>query len=136
MVQLPEENNTLSIGERIRHIRLQKGLSQRDIEKASGLLRSYLSRVEHGHTVPSLETLERLAAALDLPLYRLFYTPDEESSTALSGTPGNSLEELADDAGPNGSEARFLLRLKGYVERMAESDRTLLLDLAKKLAAG
>jgi transcriptional regulator with XRE-family HTH domain len=135
MVQLPEENNTLSIGERIRHIRLQKGLSQRDIEKASGLLRSYLSRVEHGHTVPSLETLERLAAALDLPLYRLFYTPDEESSTALSGTPRNSLEELGEDAGPNGSEARFLLRLKGYVERMAESDRTLLLDLAKKLAA-
>lgn len=136
MVQLPEENNTLSIGERIRLIRLQKGLSQRDIEKASGLLRSYLSRVEHGHTVPSLETLERLAAALDLPLYRLFYTPDEESSTALSGTPHNSLEELGEDAGPNGSEARFLLRLKGYVERMAESDRTLLLDLAKKLAAG
>jgi transcriptional regulator with XRE-family HTH domain len=120
----------LSIGERIRYLRMQKGLSQRDIEKASGLLRSYLSRVEHGHTVPSLETLERLAAALDLPLYRLFYTPDEESSTAPSRTPRNSLQELAE-----GSEARFLLRLKGYVERMAESDRTLLLDLAKKLAA-
>jgi transcriptional regulator with XRE-family HTH domain len=126
----------LSIGERIRYLRMQKGLSQRDIEKTSGLLRSYLSRVEHGHTVPSLETLERLAAALELPLYRLFYTPDEESSTAPSGTPRNSLEELAEDAGPNGSEARFLLRLKGYVERMAESDRTLLLDLAKKLATG
>jgi hypothetical protein len=85
--------------------------------------------------VPSLETLERLSAALALPLYRLFYTPDEGSSTTLSVTPRKSLEELAEDGGPTGSEARFLLRLKGYVERMTESERTLLLDFAKRLAA-
>ena len=96
---------------------------------------SYLSRVEHGHTVPSLETLERLARALDLPLYRLFYTPGEESSTASTLTPRKSLEELAEDTDHTGSEARFLLTLKGYVERMTESDRTLLLDLAERLAA-
>ena len=125
----------MAIGQRIRQLRLQKGLSQRDIEKASGLLRSYLSRVEHGHTIPSLKTLERLAAALGLPLYRLFYTPEEEPATAPSATPRKSLQELAEDTGPTGSEARFLLRFKGYVERMGESDRTLLLDFAKKLAA-
>jgi transcriptional regulator with XRE-family HTH domain len=125
----------LSIGERIRHLRLEKGLSQGDIEQTSGLLRTYVSRVEHGHTVPSLETLERLAAALNLPLYRLFYTPGEESFTASVVTPRKSLEELAEDTDPTGSEARFLLALNRYVERMAESDRTLLLDLAKKLAA-
>jgi transcriptional regulator with XRE-family HTH domain len=125
----------LSIGERIRHLRLERGLSQRNIEKVSGLPRCYLSRVEHGHLVPSLETLERLSAALALPLYRLFYTPNEESSTALSVTPRKSLEELAEDRGPTGSEARFLLRLKEYVERMKESDRALLLDFAKRLAA-
>ena len=125
----------MSIGERVRQLRLERGLSQRDIENTSGLLRSYLSRVERGHTVPTLETLERLAAALDLPLYRLFCTPDEEPSTRPSLTPHKSLEELAKDGGPMGSDARFLLQLKGYVERMAESDRTLLFDLAKKLAA-
>jgi hypothetical protein len=84
--------------------------------------------------VPSLETLERLSAALDLPLYRLFYMPEEEFSTESIGTPGKSLAELAEDGGPTGSEARFLLRLKGYVENMGESDRILLLDFAKKLA--
>jgi transcriptional regulator with XRE-family HTH domain len=124
-----------SIGEQIRRLRLEKGLSQRDIEKTSGLLRSYLSRVEHGHTVPTLETLERLAAALDLPLYRLFCISNEASSTPPSVAPRKSLEELAQDRGPAGSEARFLLKLKRYVEKMVESDRALLLDLAEKLAA-
>src|SRR5215470_10091928 len=61
------------IGERLRTLRQQKGFSQGDLERASGLLRCYISRVELGYTVPSLETLERFAAALDVPLYRLFY---------------------------------------------------------------
>ena len=123
----------MSIGERIRHLRLQKGLSQGDIEKTTGLLRCYISRVEQGHTVPSLETLERFAAGLDLPLHRLFYRGDEESSTA-PGAPHKSLEELAKQGGAIGSDASFLLKLKGYVERMAQPDRALLLDVAKKLA--
>jgi transcriptional regulator with XRE-family HTH domain len=112
---------------------LQKGLSQGDIEKTTGLLRCYISRVEQGYTVPSLETLERFAAGLDLPLYRLFYTANEESSTA-PGAPRKSLEELAQQGGAIGSDAGFLLKLKGYVERMAQPDRALLLDVAKKLA--
>ncbi|PYV26996.1 MAG: hypothetical protein DMG24_05820 [Acidobacteria bacterium] len=33
----------------------------------------HISRVENGHTVPTLETLERLASVLDIPLYQLFY---------------------------------------------------------------
>jgi transcriptional regulator with XRE-family HTH domain len=64
------------IGQRIRQLREQKGLSQGDLEAATGLLRGYISRVENGHTVPSLETLERFAAALDVPLYQLFYTAE------------------------------------------------------------
>src|SRR2546425_1342545 len=65
------------IGDRIRALREAKNLSQGDIEKRSGLLRSYLSRVEHGHTVPSVETLEKLAHAIGVPLYQLFYEGDE-----------------------------------------------------------
>jgi transcriptional regulator with XRE-family HTH domain len=72
---------------------VQKGLSQGNIEHTTGLLRCYISRVEQGYTVPSLETLERFAAGLDLPLYRFFYTRDEESSTPEA--PHRSLEELA-----------------------------------------
>lgn len=122
------------IGERLRQLREHKGLSQGDVEKSSGLLRCYISRVEHGHTVPSLETLERFAAALDVPLYRLFYTGEDTPPTP-NLTPRKTLEELAEEPGNSGSEARFLLKLKGLVGKMVESDRAFLLDFARKLAA-
>ena len=121
------------IGQRIRNLRTQKGLSQGDVEHASGLLRCYISRVEHEHTVPSLETLERFAAALDVPLYRLFLAGDGLLATPHL-TPRRSLEELADEAGASGSEARFLLKLRKCIGRMAEPDRAYLLDFAHKLA--
>ena len=62
------------IGTRLRQLREQKQLSQGDIEERTGLLRCYVSRVENGHTVPSLETLERFAGVLDVPLYQLFFS--------------------------------------------------------------
>jgi transcriptional regulator with XRE-family HTH domain len=65
----------LVIGERIRQLRIQRGLTLGDVEKASGLLAPYISRVERGHTVPSLEILERFASVLEVPLYRLFLGP-------------------------------------------------------------
>jgi transcriptional regulator with XRE-family HTH domain len=65
------------ISDRLCELREEKKLSQGDIEDRSGLLRSYLSRVENGHTVPSLETLEKLAAALEIPLYQLMYEGNE-----------------------------------------------------------
>ena len=65
------------IGDRLRELREGKKLSQGDIEKRTGLLRCYISRVENGHTVPAIETLEKLARALEIPLYQLFYEGDE-----------------------------------------------------------
>jgi len=54
------------IGERLRTLREEKGLSQGDVEKRTGMLRCYTSRVENSHTVPSLETLEKFARALEV----------------------------------------------------------------------
>lgn len=121
------------IGERIRQLREQKGLSQGDIEKVSGLLRCYISRVERGHTIPSLDTLERFAAALDMPLYRLFYSGDQ-APPLPSLTPRKTLEDLAQAEGEEGSKARFLLKLKGLMDRMGETDRDFLIDFAKMLS--
>lgn len=121
------------IGERIRQLREQKGLSQGDIEKASGLLRCYISRVEHGHTVPSLDTMERFAAALDVPLYRLFYSGDQPPATP-NLSQRKALEDLAQEEGERGSEARFLLKLRSLLDSMVEADRHFLLDFAKRLA--
>jgi transcriptional regulator with XRE-family HTH domain len=120
------------IGQRIRQLRAQKGRSQGDVEKASGLLRCYISRVEHGHTVPSLETLEKFAKALGVPLYQLFYQGEEPPATPHL-TPRRTLEELAQEPG-GGPEARFLLKIRRLLGRMSDPERTFLLEVAKKLA--
>ena len=121
------------IGNRLRFLREKKGLSQGDIEKTTGLLRCYISRVENGHTVPSLETLERFAAALEMPLYKLFYAGDGEAATP-NLTDRLGLEELAEQDGKEGEEARFLLRFKSVLHQLTDPDRKVLLTLAKKLA--
>jgi transcriptional regulator with XRE-family HTH domain len=121
------------IGARLRQLRDSKGMSQGDIEKATGLLRCYISRVENGHTVPSLDTLERFATALDVPVYRLFYE-GEDSPQTPNLSPRQTLEELAQEEGKAGSDARFLLRLKKILGQIGNTDREVLLTLAKKLA--
>ena len=65
------------IGERLRALREEKKFSQGQIERRTGLLRCYVSRVENGHTVPAVETLEKFARALEVPMYELFYDGDE-----------------------------------------------------------
>ncbi len=111
----------MKIGITIRGYRLQKGLSQGDIEKRTGLLRCYLSRVENGHTVPSLDTLAKIAGALELPLAQLF------AEDAL----GRQLQsqKLSDD------ELRFLTQIRRYSTNLNDSDRKLLLAMVKKFAA-
>jgi transcriptional regulator with XRE-family HTH domain len=121
------------IGTRLRQLREQKHMSQGDIENRTGLLRCYISRVENGHTVPSLETLERFAGVLDVPLYELFYSGEAAPPTP-SLTPRETLEELADGDGTTGEDAAFLLKLRNVLTRVAEPDRRVLLILAKRLA--
>lgn len=132
-IRRPQGVGAMSIGARLRELREKKGLSQGDIEKSTGLLRCYTSRVENGHTVPSLETLERFAAALGVPLYQLFYMGEGAPATP-NLTSRKTLEELAEAPGEEGADARFLLRLKAHLNRIVEPDRDVLLSLAKKLA--
>ena len=120
------------IGSRLKKLREEKSLSQGDMEKRTGLLRCYISRVENGHTVPSLETLERLAAALEIPLHQLFYEADGEVSLPnLSKL--QSTEELVLDAEQE-KEVRFFEKVKRLLEKIDEKDRQLLLYMAQKLA--
>jgi transcriptional regulator with XRE-family HTH domain len=112
---------TMKIGTTIRGYRLSKGLSQGDIEKRTGLLRCYLSRVENGHTVPSLDTLAKIAGALELPLAQLF-AEDTLRRQFQS-------QKLSDD------ELRFLTQIRRYSTNLNDSDRKLLLAMVKKFAA-
>ncbi len=119
------------IGDRLRAIREAKKLSQGDIEERSGLLRSYLSRVENGHTVPSVETLEKLARALQVPLYQLFY--EGEHPPKLSHLAKRmSAEEIV--YGTSAKEVRILGKFSRLLARITESDRKLLFHMAQKMA--
>jgi len=123
----------MMIGPRLRQLRDQKGLSQGDIENSTGMLRCYISRVENGHTVPSLETLMRFAAVLGVPLYELFIAGGDAPSIP-DLTPQKSLKELVEKGGKAGHDARFLLKLKTLFTRIGQREREVLLTLARKLA--
>jgi len=121
------------IGTRLKTLREERDLSQGDIEKRTGLLRCYISRVENGHTVPSLETLERLATALELPLYQLFYE-GEEPPPLPNLSKRRTTEELALDA-EQAKEVRFFEKVRRLLAKIDDKDRQLLLYVAQKLAS-
>ena len=121
------------IGDRLRELREGKKLSQGDIEKRSGLLRCYISRVENGHTVPAMETLEKLARALEVPLYQLFYEGEEPPKL-----PNLLKRKTADDIvwGSSGKQAVYLHKLRKCLSKAGDADRKLLLAMAQKLTTG
>ena len=122
---MPKEKPKVNIGQVIRAYRADRGLSQGDIERSTGLLRCYLSRVENGHTVPSLETLAKIAEALDISLADFFpgsETPSERDAQKMLG-------ELSDE------EVRFLAEIKKYSTTLNEGDKRLVLALIRKMAS-
>lgn len=117
------------IGDRLRSIREEKKLSQGDIEKRTGLLRCYVSRVENGHTVPAVETMEKFARALEVSMYQLFYDGNKP--------PELPKRKTADDIawGSTGKDARYLAKFRRLLGKTTERDRNLLLSMAQKIAA-
>lgn len=116
------------IGDRLRALREQQNLSQGDIEKRTGLMRCYISRVENGHTVPAIETLEKWARALGVPLYQLFYEGKDEPAPLPVKVESSKLW------GSNGKDKRYLALLQRTLGHITEQDRDLLLFMARKLA--
>jgi transcriptional regulator with XRE-family HTH domain len=119
------------IGDRLRDMREAKKLSQGDIEKRTGLLRCYISRVENGHTVPAIETLEKMARALEVPLYQLFYDGEEPPKL-----PNLLKRKSSDDCvwGSTGKEGRYFSKLRRLLSKTAEANRKLILHMAQKMA--
>ena len=117
------------IGERLRDLRVEKKLSQGDIEKRTGLLRCYVSRVENGHTIPAIETLEKMARALEMPMYQLLYDGEEPPLVPTPGLRHNSRW------GASGRPARYLAKLCRALAVMRPDDRELLLHITHRMAS-
>jgi len=119
------------IADRLRALREEKKLSQGDIEHRTGLLRCYISRVENGHTVPAIETLEKMARAFEVPMYQLFYDGEEPAKA-----PDVFKRKSSDDGlwGSAGKDARYLSKLRRLLGKAKEGDRKLILYTAQKMA--
>ena len=122
----------MMIGDRLRVLRDEKNFSQGEIEKRTGLLRCYISRVENGHTVPAIETLEKMARALETPLYQLFYD-GKETPEPLSLTKRQTGDDIL--WGNSGKDMRYLRKFRQHLGKMSESNRKLLLFMAQKMSA-
>jgi transcriptional regulator with XRE-family HTH domain len=119
------------IGDRLRELREQKKLSQGDVEKRTGLLRCYISRVENGHTVPAIETLEKLARAFEVPMYQLFYDGAQPPKV-----PNLIARKSSDDIawGSSGQDAKYVDKLRRLLGKASENDRKLILYTLQKMA--
>jgi len=118
------------IGDRLRALREEKKFSQGEVEKRTGLFRSYISRVENGHTVPAVETLEKFARALGVPMYQHFYDGEEPPKL-----PNLQKRKTADDLvwGSKGKDARLLAQFCRQFSRMEASDLGIVLFIAQKM---
>jgi transcriptional regulator with XRE-family HTH domain len=120
----------MEIGQRLRELREAKKFSQGGIEKRTGLLRCYISRVENGYTVPAIETLEKFARALEIPLYKLFYEGTEPPKKPKLP----AAEKTEPLWGTNAKERPELRRLAKVLSQMDGRKRTLLLGLGQRIA--
>jgi len=101
------------IGDRLRELREAKKLSQGHIEEKTGLLRCYISRVENGHTVPAVETLEKFARALEIPM-----CPAPSVASRRRKTTGTEI----------------LSKFRRFLGKMDAKNRGILLHTAAKMA--
>lgn len=116
------------IADRLKALREQKNMSQGDIEKRTGLLRCYISRVENGHTVPAIETLEKLARAMEVPMYQLFYDGEKPPAPKIAMPKGEK------GWGSSGHDAKTLDQFRRLMSRTDEADLKLLLFMAQKMS--
>jgi len=87
--------------------------------------------VENGHTVPAIETLEKLARALEMPLYQLLYDGDQPPKQDI---PAAWTESSSNSWGSSGKDLRFMRKLRHLLSKMDPQDRSLLLFTVQQMA--
>jgi transcriptional regulator with XRE-family HTH domain len=125
------EGQAVTIGARLRELRKQKNLSQAEVGKRTGLLRCNMWRLENGYTIPEVKTLQKLASALEIPMYQIFY--DRKEPLKL---PNIAKRRSAGGIvwGNSGKDARMLSKFCRLFSRMKESDLELVMFMARKMA--
>jgi transcriptional regulator with XRE-family HTH domain len=128
--EITEQEQIMVIGDRLRELREAKMLSQGEIEKRTGLLRCYISRVENNHTVPAIETLEKLARALEVAMYQLFHAGDASPDVRRSKLKDH---DNHDNWGVTGRDREYVSTLQKALSKMTPEDQKLLLHMVQKM---
>jgi len=121
----------VNVGARLRAERKSRNLSQADLERRTGLARCRLSWLENGRAVPTIETLEKISDALEIPVYRLLF--DGDQSVRVANT-SSKIVLNSNRRRSRKNEVRLLGELRDQVRRMREDDQRLLLFIARKMA--
>lgn len=110
LMPIYEEKLEESLGNRLRELRRQQGLSLRALAEKSGLSANTLSLIENGKTSPSVATLQQIALALNIPITAFFevktihdpviYTQKDKRVGAAFGH--GKLEEMGSGVGSEG----------------------------------
>jgi transcriptional regulator with XRE-family HTH domain len=116
------------IGDRLKELREAKQLSQGEMETRTGLLRCYISRVENGHTVPAIETLEKIARALEVPMYAIFYDGERPPEPPRLAPPDKG------GFGASGRDRHYVEKLCQSLAQMKPKDLKLLMYVSQHLA--
>lgn len=114
------------VGERIRALREEKKLTRGDLQERTGLQRTYIWRVENGYTVPAIETLEKFARGLKVPIYKFFYDGKRPPLVHIDADSGLW--------GARGEQKKMFRKFRRYLARIDASERSLLLYLAEEMA--
>lgn len=109
----------MNIGERIKEIRLKKGVTQKELAKRLGIATNSLSRYEIGERIPSLEMIEKIALALDVsPSVLIFGEANSLAYSLLNGS--DEIINAVTNGFPNGNQWRqeTIDAVKAELERL------------------
>lgn len=107
----------MNVGPQIRKLRLERGLSQGDVEKRTGILRCYQSRIEHGKTSPGIDLLQKMATAFGVRVSEFLPASEiQPSSVTLSQ-----------------GEKEFLIALAHLTKKFTPAMRVSIISLMKNM---
>ena len=115
-----------AIGRQVRLFRVKQGITVADLARQAELSPGMLSKVENGHTSPSLATLHSLAEALNVPVTSLFRMYEEtREATYVKAGEGLTIER-------QGTRAGHQYQLLGHSSRQSPTVEPYLITLSEK----
>lgn len=116
----PAAEEGLQVARAVRDARRERGLSQRQLAGRMQVPRTYISKIENGKAMPTLSSLSRLAAALEIDICDLV-------RDARSRRSEEALTVLGDP---------FLAEIAPYVAQLDAFQRSVFLNQVRDLATG